>query len=200
MLGFEGVAGQVRELPQQGRLVAGEAVGVGEHLRPEPDRHGQRCGAEIDRLAGVEADAVGAMGLDLTDGLALHQLGDRGRPARQQNLQIRAMRGGQVERHVEDMALRRRADAGLLGVAVEGIRPREIDHDPRARRTWPAAARAWHGRTDRARGRSEEQAAARKAIVLGRLSGSMSSCSSPWPLLLFPRSWTGAPGAPGWPC
>ena len=101
--------------------------------------------------------------LDLTDGLAFHQLRDRTGPTRQQDLQVLPPRGGEIEGHVEDMPLRGRADANLLGRAIEGALPREVDDvlfSARSRRR----ARA-DGCPDRARGRSKEQATAREMAV-----------------------------------
>ncbi len=162
---IEGVARQRLQLAQQRRPRRRKAIGVGEDLRPEPNRHGERRRLEVERLAGIEAHGVGAVGLDLADGLAGHQLRDRPRPARQQHLQVLPRRRGQIERHVEYVPLRRRADAGLLAHPVERIGPRQVDRVFRFVGRWRRGESRRRGGADRSRGGSDEEAATRQAAA-----------------------------------
>ncbi len=85
---LQGVAGQTMQLAQERRPPVGEAVGIGEDIRPQANGYGQRCGPEIEGLAGIETNALPALRLDTPDRLALHHLGDRRRPPGEQHLQV----------------------------------------------------------------------------------------------------------------
>jgi hypothetical protein len=126
-LGLHRIGRQRLELAHECRLLRGESELVGEDARPEPDRDREPGGSQVEGLAGVDADAVDAVRLDLPDRTALHELGDGARPAREQHLQVARERRRHVEGHVDAIALGRRADARLLGVAVEGVLDREVD-------------------------------------------------------------------------
>ncbi len=127
-LGAQHVAGNAGECGQQRRTLVGQAEPVVEHAGSEPDGDGEGRRGEPVGLAGVGADGVRTLGLDGADRLALRELRDRGAPPGQQHLQILpGGAGGQVERHVDAVPLRRRPDAGLMGLVVEGDAAGQVD-------------------------------------------------------------------------
>ena len=106
----------------------GEPETVTEQRRSQPDGDGQAGGAQPVGLPGIGGRLHVDLWLHRADGLALLQHRGRGRPARQQRLQIGAPgAGGQREGHEHGVTLWRRGDSALVGLIVEGVAAAQVD-------------------------------------------------------------------------
>ncbi len=124
-LRLQGVGGEVREPAQRRGLPVGEAeavpaLGVAEQRRAEPERQRQPAGREAGGLAGVPGRGVVGQRDPAAHRPALgHRRGGRG-PGLEQQQQLGAGGGGDVEGGEVQPVLGGRDDAGLVR-AVEGV-------------------------------------------------------------------------------
>src|SRR5579863_9393171 len=140
-----------------------EAVSVREHPRAKANRYGQGRRPEVKRFARIKADPVSAHRLHRPDSSPLHQLSDRARPSRQQDLQIPDAWGGEIKCNEEHITLRRRTNSSLFGRPVKSVPTCEIDGVFRICRTCLSCGA--NRRTERAGGCASKQAAARDLVV-----------------------------------
>lgn len=110
----DGVAGDGAERGQLGRSTVGQAEPVVEQAGTETDGDGQRMGAEVHRLAGVERWLL-RLGRRVADLLALGHPGGHRRPAAQHAPEFLDIGGGDVERGEHQPFLLGCGDARLAG-------------------------------------------------------------------------------------